>query len=241
MLKPQNYKSLLFRKIAKGEEITLNYIGLMDNDIQRDERRTYLFESHNFTCVCDSCDLSEKQLKVQNRLSDEFERLMNKKNEVKAKNAFKDNSDTSEELKCLKELYKTAQDLKFFRRSEILKIIVEEGFNSACQGYLTKNLVEEKKTAFWKDICNFANDGLDISTTIRGADHSETIEWRERKEYPVKDFEEFVGGGKKSKKVKKSKKNKEDPVEYFEEVVLEKNSKKVRNSKKNKKVTIRNE
>ena len=116
MLKPKNYTSLFFRKIAKGEEITVNYIGLMDNDIQRDQRRAYLFESHNFTCVCNSCDLSEKQLKVQNRLSDEFERLMNKKNEVKAKNAFKDNSDTSEEVKCLKELYKKAQDLKFFRR-----------------------------------------------------------------------------------------------------------------------------
>ena len=219
----------------------MNYIGLMDNDVHRDQRRTYLFESHNFTCVCNSCDLSEKQLKVQNRLSDEFERLMNKKNEVKAKNAFIDNSDTSEEVKCFKELYKTAQDLKFFRRSEILKIIVEEGFNSACQGYLTRNLVEEKKTAFWKDICNFANDGLEISTTIRGADHSETIEWRERKEYPVKDFEELVLGGKKSKKRKKGKKykkNKEDPMEYFEEVdLVEKNSKKVKNIKKNKKVS----
>ena len=188
----------------------MNYIGLMDNDIHRDQRRRSLFKSHNFTCVCNGCDLSDKQLKVQNRLCDEFERLMNEKNEFQAKNAYENNSDMSEEVKCLKELYKTAQDLKFFKRSEILTRIVEEGFNSACKGYLTKNLAEEKKTAFWKDICNFASDGLEISTTIRGADHSETIEWRERKEYPVKDFEEFVLGGKKSKKVKKSKKNKED-------------------------------
>ena len=210
----------------------------MDNDIHRDQRRTHLFKSHNFTCVCNGCDLSDKQLKVQNRLSDEFERLMNKKNEFQAKNAYENNSDTSEEVKCLKELYKTAQDLKIFKRSEILTKIVEDGFNSACKGYLTKNLSEEKKSAFWKDVCTFANDGLELSTTIRGADHSETIEWRERKEYPVKDFEELVVGGKKSKKVKKSKKNKEDPIEYFEEVdLVGKNSKKVKNIKKNKKVT----
>ena len=152
------------------------------------------------------------------------------------KNACMNNSDTSEEVKYLKELYKTAQDLKIFKRSEILKRIVEEGFNSACQGYLTKNLVEEKKSAFWKDICNFTNDGLEISTTIHGVDHSETIEWRERKEYPVKDFEECVSG-KKSKKVKKFKRNKEDPIEYFEEDVGGKNSKKVKNIKKNKKMS----
>ena len=214
----------------------------MDNDIHRDQRRMHLFKSHNFTCFCNGCDLSDKQLKVQNRLSDEFERLMNKymnkKNEFQAKNAYQNNSDTSEEVKCLKELYKTAQDLKSFRRSEILTKIVEEGFHSACKGYLTKNLAEEKKSAFWKDICTFANDGLEISTTIHGADHSETIEWRERKEHSVKDFEECVLGGKKSKKVKKSKKNKEDPVEYFEEAEQEgKNSKKVKNIKKNKKAT----
>ena len=77
--------TLFFRKIAKGEEITTNYIGKMDNDVNRDQRRTYLFESHNFICACNGCDLSEKQLKVQNRLADEFERLMNKKNEVQAK------------------------------------------------------------------------------------------------------------------------------------------------------------
>ena len=236
MLTPENY--IIFRKITKGEEITTNYFGKMDTDIHRDRRRMHLFKSHNFTCFCNGCDLSDKQLKVQNRLSDEFERLMNKKYEIQAKNAYENNSDMSEEVKCLKDLYKIAQDLKFFRRSEILTRIVEEGFNSACKGYLTKNLVEEKKSAFWKDICTFANDGLEISTTIHGADHSETIEWRERKEHSVKDFEECVLGGKKSKKVKKSKKNKEDPVEYYEEADQEgKNPKKVKNMKKNKRTS----
>ena len=115
---------------------------------------------------------------------------MNKKNECQAKNAYDNNSDTSEEVKCLKELYKAAQDLKFFRRSEILTRIVEEGFNSACKAYLTKNLAEEKKSAFWKDVCTFANDGLEISTTVHGPEHSKTIKWRKREEDPVKYFKD---------------------------------------------------
>ena len=52
-----------FRKIAKGEEITLNYIGLINN-IHRDQRRKCLFESHQFDCFCTGCNLSEENLTV---------------------------------------------------------------------------------------------------------------------------------------------------------------------------------
>ena len=81
-----------------------------------------------------------------------------------------------------------------------------EGFDAACQGYNTSckicdkpnksgNIFDsdpteeleesEKKTGFWKDVCNFAKIGLEISTTVHGPDHSETAIWRKRNEDPV--------------------------------------------------------
>ena len=179
----------------------------MNDNIHRDQRRTHLFKTYNFICVCPACDLSEEQLQVQNKLCDEFNTLMIKKKAFEAMNVSAgysiNNGNTWKELICLKELYKIAKGLKFFRRAEILEQIVEEGFDAACQGYLTmceigktpnarshRALVTEKKTNFWKDVCNFAKDGLEISTTVHGPEHSKTIEWRKREEDPVKYFKD---------------------------------------------------
>ena len=181
----------------------------MNDNIHRDQRRTHLFKTYNFICVCPACNLSGKQLQTQNKLCDEFNTLMIKKKEFEAMNVSAgysiNNGNTWKELICLKELYKIAKGLKFFRRAEILEQIVEEGFDAACQGYLTMceiekkpnrksplALVTKKKTGFWEDVCTFSNIGLQISTTVSGADHSETKEWGKRKESPVQFFEEFV-------------------------------------------------
>ena len=179
----------------------------MDETIHRNQRRRSLFESHNFTCVCSACDLSDEQLQAQNRLSDEFIRLISKKKEVKSMNAAMNNTDTSDEVKFIKDLYKTAKDLKFFRRREILHKIVGEGFEAACQGYLTMceiekkvnaiappALVKAKKTVFWNNVCDFAKVGLEISTTVHGPEHSETIQWQKRKEDPVQYFKDYIQG-----------------------------------------------
>ena len=80
-----------------------------------------------------------------------------------------------------------------------------EGFHAACQGYTTSCKIcdrpnksenrydrnpikelEEKKTSFWKNVCHFAKIGLEISTTVHGPDHSETVNWRKHNEDPVK-------------------------------------------------------
>ena len=79
-------------------------------------------------------------LKAQNKLCDEFNSLMDRKKEVKEIYKKMENSDTTEELKCLKELYKTAKDLGIFRRVEILNEIVEEGFDAACQGRVNERM-----------------------------------------------------------------------------------------------------
>ena len=183
----------------------MNYNGMID-DVHRDQRRIYLKQSHNFACVCPACNLPEEQLQVQDRLSDEFERLLNMKKDVRAINASMNNSDTSEELKCLKNLYKTAKDLRFFRRVEILNNIVEQGFDAACQGYLTwvkmeklknrfpREMLDGKKSMFWKDVDTFAKIGLEISTTVYGPEHSKCIEWRKRIEDPVQYFKDTNQG-----------------------------------------------
>jgi hypothetical protein len=176
---------------------------MIDKTVHRDQRRRSLFESHNFACVCSACDLSDEQLQAQNRLSDEFIRLINKKEELKSMNAAMNNYDTSDKVKCIKDLYKTAKDLKIFRRKAILHKIVEEGYDAACQGYLTMCEIEKKvnsvdppaivkaeKTVFWKDVCNFAKVGFEISATVHGSEHSEAIQWRKRKEDPVQYFKD---------------------------------------------------
>ena len=65
---------------------------------------------------------------------------MDRKKKVKEIYKKMENSDTTEELKCLKELYKTAKDLGIFRRVEILNEIVEEGFDAACQGRVNERM-----------------------------------------------------------------------------------------------------
>ena len=61
---------------------------------------------------------------------------------------------------------------------------IEDSLKSSCTE-IPRDLLEGKKTSFWKDICNFAKVGLEISTTVHGPQHSETVNWRKRKEDPV--------------------------------------------------------
>ena len=69
------------------------------------------------------------------------------KKEVKeAMNAWYSN--TSDEVNCLKELYKIVKDLKIFRRAETLKKIVEQGFDAACQGYLKVAFFQKVRFVF---------------------------------------------------------------------------------------------
>ena len=96
--------SIFSRKINKGEEINVNYIGLINN-VHRDQRRTALLQSHKFTCFCTACDLSEEQLIVQNRLCDEF-RLLEEKKIIQAMMNVRH---SDKEVIYLKELYKIAK------------------------------------------------------------------------------------------------------------------------------------
>ena len=96
--------SIFSREINKGEEITVNYIGLI-NYVHRDQRRTALLQSYKFICFCTACDLSEEQLIVQNRLCDEFRFL----DEKKTMQAMMNVRHSDEEVIYLKELYKIAE------------------------------------------------------------------------------------------------------------------------------------
>ena len=191
------------RKIMKGREITINYNNpdTKEANMTRDERRAYLWEYYHFHCNCIGCDLSEDKLKIQNRQCGEYRMIVAHMKEQKRVNELKRSSDTSSKVDDLKSLYKLAKNLKIMRHRNILRLITEEGFDAACQGYLTMleilklrnsstpphilGQVMDKKDNFWKNIACFASAGYDISKIVNGPEHSDTRAWQKRKQDPI--------------------------------------------------------
>ena len=183
-----------FRKIERGDEITINYRGTLDNPT-RNHRRSEMARIYNFICCCEGCDLTTEQLEIQNELCAQYMKLM------KEKDAKKDHGGIPNELaSCLddlKTLYKIAKSLKLFRRGVILKNIVEDGFNTACISFIgsahlnhrTTDVLLEKREKYFKDIVNFAIAGWKISTDAYGPDHPETEQWKQRKDQPLDYFQ----------------------------------------------------
>jgi hypothetical protein len=163
------------RQIAAGEEITVNYNGIIDGEIHRDQRRRKLFESYQFNCSCAACNISDEELKTQNEMCDELIATWNKKQQIIAREiAFK----PDELIKYYKKLYSIAEKLNIFKRKTILQKIVEEGFIGAC-------LVSSSS---WDDYYYFAKIGLEISKVVHGKEQSETIQWEKRQKpqrYPI--------------------------------------------------------
>ena len=160
----------------------MNYNGLFDGKIHRDQRRMKLFESYQFECSCAACNLSDEELKTQNDMCDEFittwigiktfgiQEMCTKFPNV--------TSMIDIHMKCYKELYRIAEKLNIFKRREILEKIVEGGFNAA-------SLAPSDSGEY----CNyFANIGLEISMVVPGVEQSETIKWIERNMVDYRDI-----------------------------------------------------
>ena len=155
----------------------MNYNGIIDGEIHRDQRRIKLFESYQFNCLCAACNLSDEELKTQNQMCDEFNTIWNKKQQIIARNIV---LIPDELMKYYKELYNIAEKLNIFKRKTILQKIVEEGFIGAC-------LVSS-----WDDYYYFAKIGLEISKVVHGKEQSETIQWEKRQNpqrYPIKNHQ----------------------------------------------------
>ena len=179
------------KKIEKGAEITVNYMYIGTSIYTRDERRNYLFENYNFHCNCIGCDLTEEELNTQDKMCQEYRTIVAHKEDQKRLKKLMNNFDTSSEVDDLKSLYKLAKDLKIVKHWIILQVIVE-GFDAACQGYLTTAL-KTKRDSFKKNITSFANAGYCISFHVRGPEHSITKSWQKRKEDPVGFFKSEHG------------------------------------------------
>ena len=166
------------------------YIGIFIQT--RDERRNYLFENYHFHCNCIGCDLTEEELNTQNKLCQEYRTIMAHKEDQKRINKLMSNFDTSSEVDDLKSLYTLAKGLKIMKHWIILQVIVKEGFDAACQGYLT-TILKTKRDSFERNITSFANAGYCISFHVRGPEHSITKSWQKRKEDPVGFFKNEQG------------------------------------------------
>ena len=159
----------------------------------RDERRHCLRETYHFHCNCIGCNLTEEELKIQNEKCAECKKIWAQRKELKRMNKLMRSSDTSNEIDDLKAIYKLAKDLKIIGRRTILIHILEEGFDAACQGYLTMILNGHKRDNFMKNIEGFASAGYEISKVVHGPEHSDTLAWQKRKQEPIAFFQSEYG------------------------------------------------
>ena len=181
------------RMIQPSEEITLNYRKL--GTLTRQERRTYLRDCHHFQCLCEACHISEAEVEQESLNCAQFRKLERARKvaeEGQTENNFsvKLNRD---EIDCLKKMYSLAKEMKIFRLATIVKNIVEEGFNAACQGFYNTRFQSQQvdlRGQLLKDALAFAEAGLQISTTVFGAEHSTTKLWARRRKEPIACFQE---------------------------------------------------
>jgi len=183
------------RKIEAGEEILLNYRGL--GTLTREERRTYLEKYHHFECLCAACDVDEVQVENENRNCAHFRELELRRKKAEASQTEKKFclKKNREEIDCLKQMYRLAREMKIFRVDTVLKNIVEEGFNAACQGFYNSRFesnsrVEELRANLLKEAHSFAEAGFQLATMVFGKEHSITrLTWHQRRKDPIACFE----------------------------------------------------
>ena len=78
------------------------------------------------------------------------------------------------ELECLEEMYSLAiEEIKTSSLRIVLYVIVERAYNVSLEGV-------QRGEDWERDAKRFADDGLEMSTTLNGENHSKTNEWKER-------------------------------------------------------------
>merc|ERR1712013_343205 len=185
------------RKIKQGEEITVSYIN--SRVFSREERYAYLKDRYNFDCRCEACDLTEEEIQQEVKRFDEYKAEMLRKQQFKdaakaARNGRAAQALMLSESRSLKNMYNIAKEIKTFGRRFFLYNIIEEAFDVSVQGALSAGCSESAKATWMKEAKMFADVGLKLATTLNGADHSDTREWRERSVDPIKFFlKEFRG------------------------------------------------
>ena len=190
--------------IKEGEEITINYIGNGQWTYMQDlnARRVYLQIKYHFFCDCDTCNLSGEDVSNQVEKCKFFKNLKEQQEadynaQIIHQEGFMYNK-ARDEVDCLKEMYKIAQELKILGFQYIIKHILELGFDASCQGFYNLRQMSSvvsrlARNQFLKDANCFASVGFQLSTIVNGVEHSTSQEWKERKADPIEYFrKEFV-------------------------------------------------
>jgi len=161
-------------------------------------RRDYLQKYHHFKCKCSACDIDEAQVEVENTNCARFRALEEKRKNAEASQTERNFSlkRNREEIDCLKQMYRLAREMKIFRVDTLLKNIVEEGFNAACQGFYNSRFephMDEVRANLLRDARSFAEAGFQLATLVFGQDHSITrLSWQLRRKDPIACFEREI-------------------------------------------------
>lgn len=162
------------KTIMKGEEITTVY---GSECLPMKERKNFLRKNWNFDCCCETCELKEKDLEIDDNRRKQFTQL------EKEQEAYVGNPE--KEIQTIKTLYHLGKEIGGIRIMYILDNIVSNGFDAACQGYLNS---WKQNVKFYADIESFASLGLKLSKILYGSSHPETKLWEMKKENPLKTF-----------------------------------------------------
>jgi len=165
------------KAIKIGDEITYSYVGVTCQD--RDERRTHLKNNFNFHCMCEACEISEAEVEKDREICTSYKDLRDERHLYIGVGRT--------EVNILREMYKLAKAMKTLRVSTIVQVILEIGFDSACQGYLNSedNVTRQE---FMEDMIAFTCAGIVLSKRLYGEAHNQARKWVQRKDDPVKYF-----------------------------------------------------
>ena len=122
--------------------------------------------------MCEACDITEEEVEKDREICNRYKAL-----EVELKNI-----EGREEVNILKEMYKLAKTMKTLRMNTIIVDILENGFDSACPGYLnTREIVLKQK--FMQDVNSFI-----LSKRLFGESNVWAKNWAKRKNNPIQYF-----------------------------------------------------
>ena len=148
-------------------------------------------DSYNFDCGCEGCDITQEEEEKESSNCKLFRTFNEKRPALKQSSSWNLdldlNLDLEKEVFCLKNMYSLSKEIKTINLKNVLSIILEDGFDAACELCFNGNLCKTNDyPAEMLDVQFFSSHGLELSILLHGENHSTTREWVERREDPAK-------------------------------------------------------
>ena len=100
--------------------------------------------------------------------------------------------DNEEDIELLRSMYKVAQNLKTMRWQTILDQILNQGFQSSCQGYHNNKDIGgtamNRRKVMLDHANSFCKAGQTVARIVLGENHKTTKLWERRKLDPMESF-----------------------------------------------------